>query len=69
MVDRRRRPELMHHLGVHVPVAMLDQLDRLRYRTGEPVSEHVRRAIERYLQHLGATKAPEDNPSAEKGAL
>jgi predicted DNA-binding protein len=38
----------------YYPEALLDRLAKLRERTGIPVSEHIRRAVEEYLRRLKA---------------
>jgi predicted DNA-binding protein len=41
---------MMKRTNFYFPVAMLDQLRQLSTRTGLPVSELIRRAIEDYLK-------------------
>ena len=49
-------------LGCMIRPEQAEALDRLRYATDETVSEHVRKAIDLYLAHVGAATPPTTTP-------
>lgn len=47
--DQRGRPR-MERYNLYMPPEMIQRLDALAVRTGLTISDHMRRAVETYLQ-------------------
>lgn len=58
---KRRDHGAMERWNVHLPTRILDRLDAMSRRTGVPMAEIVRRAVEEYLDRVAP--APVEMPT------